>query len=109
MKKTWATINEIICRNKKSNQFPSYIIADNKKIQNTEEAVNILNEYFTTVGTTLASSIKEPDIRFSNYLKQRIMCSFSFNTVNENEILKILEKFKPKTSTGLDGLSMKLL
>ena len=37
------------------------------------------------------------------------MCSFSFNTINENDIIKILDKFKPKTSAGPDGLSMKLL
>ena len=109
LKKTWATINKIVCRNNKSNEFPSYIITNNRKVKSTEEAVNILNEYFTTVGATLASGIRKNEKHFSNYLKQRIMCSFSFNTVNENDIIKILDKFKPKTSAGPDGLSMKLL
>ena len=109
LRKTWDTINKMICRNNKSKEFPSYIISKSKKIENTTEAVNVLNEYFSNIGTFLASSIPNSEKDFSEYLKQNINCSFSFQTVNETDIMKILDKFKPKTSSGPDGLSMKLL
>ena len=109
LKKTWSTINRIISRNRKSNEFPSYIMKNSSKITNAEEIVNTLNHYFSTVGASLASGIQQPEKQFSDYLKQRTLCSFSFKTVHKDDIIKMIDNFKPKTSTGPDGLSMKLL
>ena len=36
------------------------------------------------------------------------MSSFSFNLVTPDEVLKVVNNCKPKTSKGVDGISMKL-
>ena len=46
---------------------------------------------------------------FDKYLNNRILTSFSFKTIDDVTIKKIISDFKPKTSSGDDGISMKLL
>ena len=109
IKNTWATINKIIHRKRKTNNSPSHILSNNKKINNSREIVDTLNEYFSSIGGSLASQIKQPQKRYSDYLKQNITSSFSFDSVNSDDVLKILNKMKAKTSSDADGMSMILL
>ena len=109
IKKTWSTINMILNRNANSHDFPSYIISESRKIKGSQEIVDTLNTYFSSIGESLANGIKQPSKHYSYYLKQNITSSFSFTTVNSNDVEKIINKLKPKTSCGPDGMSMKLL
>ena len=109
IKKTWRMINSILNRNRKVNNFPSYIIGSNGKITDKQEIVNELNNYFCNIGQILADSIPSSNHSYSHYLKKLITSSFSFSTVDSETVLKILKQFKPKTSKGIDGISMKIL
>ena len=54
----------------------------------------------------LANSIQSPiNKSYSDYLKQNILSSFSFVTVTEEFTTKIVDKLKPKQSSGHDNLS----
>ena len=46
MKKTWATINETLNRNRKSNDFPLEFIANNESITDTKDIANHFNNFF---------------------------------------------------------------
>ena len=109
IKKTWQTINGILNRDRKSSHFPSYIKVNNIKISDKNRIVNSFNNYFASVGENLAAKIPPPKKSFDSYLKEKILTSFSFSLVDRTEVNKILKAFKPKTSSGNDGLSMKLL
>ena len=109
IRKTWRMINSILNRNRKVNNFPSYIIGSNGKITDKQEIVNELNNYFCNIGQILADSIPASNYSYSYYLKKNITSSFSFSTVDSEAVLKILKQFKPKTSKGVDGVSMKIL
>ena len=109
IKKTWQTINSILNRDRKTSNFPSYIKVNDRKITNKKHIVNSFNKYFTSVGEDLASKIPPAKKSFETYLQKQILTSFSFNLVNTTEVDKILRDFKPKTSSGSDGISMKLL
>ena len=74
-----------------------------------QEIVNRFNDYFANVGKDLAAKIPVGNKSFEAYLKQNIMTSFSFDLVQHNEVDKIINEFKPKTSAGNDRLSLKLL
>ena len=109
IKKTWKTINSILNRDRKTSNFPSYIKFEGKKIIDNQEIVNSFNNYFANVGKNLASRISIENKSFETYLKQNIMTSFSFELIERNEVEKIIKGFEPKTSSGNDGLSLKLL
>jgi tetrahydromethanopterin S-methyltransferase subunit G len=110
IKQTWRTINEILnkCNNKKD--FPSYFIIDSKKITDKKEIANFFNIFFRNVGPTYSANIPlHQDKNIESYLKERITFSFKFHTVDEETIIKIIEKLKPKHTQDYDKISTILL
>ena len=65
--------------------------------------------FFSTIGEKLSRNIPKNTKNFENYLKKSILTSFSFRLVITAEVVKIIEEFKPKTSTGDDKISSKIL
>ena len=109
IRKCWQTINCILNRDRNSNNFPSYIKVDGKKVTSHQDIVDNFNNYFTSVGESLAAKIPRAKKSYDTYLKDTIASSFSFKLVEQKEIDSIITKFKAKTSSGMDGISMKLL
>ena len=109
IKKTWRTINSILNRNRKINHFPSHIIGSNGKIYDKVEMANELNNYFCNIGQKLANKIPNSRHNYSIYLKKQITSTFSFSLVNHDEIKILMKQFKPKSSKGIDGISIKIL
>ena len=70
MKRTWATINENLNRNRKSNNFLLEFIVNNESITDTKDIANHFNNFFSNIGTNLSSSIKLDDRNsaFTDYL-----------------------------------------
>ena len=108
LKKSWQTINEILNRDRKNTQSPSFILVNNTKITNKQKMADHFNNYFASIGESLAKKIPNASKSFDSYLQQRILTSFSFRTVQQKDVEKIIKNLKPKTSTGSDGISMKL-
>ena len=110
VKKTWSTINSLLCKTKNAKSFPEYFIADGEEITNKLEIANKFNMFFTEIGPKLAREIRiTSDKTFKHFLKPLENVSFSFVDVNERELDKIIDQLKPKTSTGWDDISMKLV
>ena len=109
IRKTWKTINSILNRNKRVNGFPSHIMNENRKISDKQTIVEVLNDYFCNIGQNLANKIPESSKPYSYYLNKQINSVFSFSMVDTDQVSKMLKEFKPKTSRGLDGISMKMI
>ena len=109
VKKSWQTINEILNRDRKSDQFPSYIVINNNKISNKQEIADNFNDYFASIGETLANKIPQSKHSHEKYLSDRILTSFNFQTIEQDTVKKIIKDLKPKTSSGDDGISMKII
>ena len=83
---------------------------NNTKVSDKKEIANGFNKFFTEIGPTLSKNIKcDSNNTFSSYLKEHILFSFDFKTVKEKDILDTLKILKPKSSTGHDNISTKLL
>ena len=68
------------------------------------------NSFFANIGPQLAEKINrqnKPD--FESYLTKRILSTFNFSLLEENEVLKMIKSLKPKHSCGHDGLTMKFI
>ena len=109
IKKTWRSINEILLKTKKAHDFPSYLMVDDEKIENSLEIAIKFNDFFVNIGPALSEKIKSPNKSFDSFLKKQITCTFHFDTLTPNDVLKAIQKLKPKSSTGHDGISTKLL
>ena len=109
IKKCWQTINSILNRDRNTNNFPSYINVNGKRVTSHQEIVNHFNNYFANIGKNLAAKIPKAKKSFESYLRNNVGTSFTFRLVEQAEVKSILKKFKAKTSSGSDGISMKLL
>ena len=109
VKNTWATINNLLCRKKRKSSHPTQININSKKVTDKKEIAEEFNKYFTSIGPVLSDAIPQTAKTHRSYLNKVILSRFAFSPTNNNEIMKIIDIFLPKTSSGEDGLSMKLL
>ena len=98
MKITWATINETLNRNLKSNNFPLEFIVNDQSITDTKDIANHFNNFFSNIGANLSSSIKlhDSNAAFTDYLNNPTDHRFTFSQINEREVLSIINKLKNK-------------
>ena len=105
---TWKVINRLI--NKVNPQHNvSTIKSNDQEIKDPSDIANAFNSFFTSIGPELASKTRCDNLHFSKFLSPPVSKTIFFNKTNQSEIASIAKAFKSKTSTGYDGLSMKLL
>ena len=110
IKKTWAKINEILSNKKKDSELPSYFCDGNNILTKSEDIADCFNRFFCNIGPKLANSIQGPPGKsYQDYLKQNILSSFSFSTVDTDFVQKMISELKSKSSFGHDGVSSILL
>ena len=111
MKKTWQIINETLSRKKVDNMLPDTFIKNGNELSDPEEIANAFNEYFSKIGSNLASNINctEDGQSYKVYLQNPTLKKFAFKKVNDNEVLSIINKLKNKKSRGADNISNQLL
>ena len=110
MRKTWATINEIISKKLKKTGFPKHFLDNDRIITDDKDIANCFNNFFTNIGPNLAQDIPSPPNKaYTDFLKDKITHSFNFSTVSPDQVLKIINKLLPKSSFGHDNISTILL
>ena len=62
---------------------------DSKVIKDKEKICNKFNEFFANISPKLVTQIKPAwNKTFDTFLKKRVLVSFDFKLVSENEVLK---------------------
>ena len=113
MRKTWNLINDIIGKKKNTFDYPDYFIENGNLIKGHLDIANGFNDFFSSVGTKIADEINQnrssSDSCFKDYLKESNSNTFTFPKVTPLLIEEVATNLKAKVSSGLDGISMKLL
>ena len=94
---------------KRKSNVPTSLKLNSNKITDKNEIASEFNKYFTSVGPLYSDAIPVVNTTYQSYLNRVISSNFSFSPVESETISKIIKECLPKTSTGIDGLSMKLL
>ncbi len=106
----WKTINEVLNKTRKKKTFPEYFKNGDKQISDKLEIANCFNSFFVNIGKKLAKKLKSPvNCHFTEYLKENITTRLKLKNIDKKVVFKIIDKLKPKTSYGFDGISTKLL
>jgi len=118
-KNTWKLLNEVTGRKSKKTELPccfKKIINTTKyekleiKLTDDKTIANEFNVYFANVGTSLSSKINyNGEKKVASYLKSIIEDRFQFKLVSDEYVLEIIGGLEPKTSSGYDDISTKLL
>ena len=111
LRKTWNTLNETLNRNNKRKHHPdefyllNIIIITDHKITADE-----FNKYFVSIGGSVGNSQSNiMNDAFHTYLTDKPNCTLKFKLTNVTEIIDIINKPKPKSSSGVDDLSNKVI
>ena len=109
IRQTWKTINEVLNLKKKSHTFPDIFINEGKVYSGYQEISEGFNDFFSSVGSKLASKIPSAEKDFSSYLSEPVNENFVFRNVTEEIIFDTLKDLKNKSSSGHDKISTRLL
>jgi len=80
-----------------------------KLLTEQKHICNAFCEYFTTVGPEFAQKIRKSKYGPKHYMTNRNMQLMYMNPTDPDEILCIINNLKPKSSSGPDNISSKLL
>ena len=109
-RKTWNAIKQIINKTSQKKEFPNYFEINDNKVTDMKIIANEFNNFFVNVGPKLAEKIDTPNnSSYTDYLGNQINKKFEFKSVSSDEVRKIIDGLKSKTSWGHDGISSKFL
>lgn len=107
-RRIWEIVNDSLNRGKSKS---AGIQAIKTKDGTTSDKVTIaetLNNFYTTIGSNLASKITTHD-SFDKFLPEQVQERLEFKEVSQNEVYKVILSMKAKKSTGYDDLSNDLI
>ena len=109
--KTWKTLNNIINFRKNRNSSNTIKIQDNTKsiIKDPKKVSNLMNNYFTKIGSELANNINPPSGSRSSTLNHPVSDNFFLNAITVNEILLYIGQLNPKKATKTTDIPIKII
>ena len=105
-RKMWQYINEKIGKNVKNNDEVDYLIKEGRKVSDTQEVANEFVDFFSNIGTNLASKIGNNRVGSDN-ISQNAKSIF-LKPTDSREIEKTINNLKDKAG-GSDGINTKVL
>ena len=108
----WNIINHLI-RKRANKMDVTELFYDGRTLSDKQEICDALNAHFSCAGKNAQKKIGEPPVprTKSNIVRNipEVTENLQFSRVSELQLCKIVDKIKPKTSSGLDGISNVLL
>ena len=106
---TWKAINDTLNRHKTKTKFPeTFKLLNGQIISDPKEIATAFNDYFISIGE-MEKVAQQPNCHFTNYLSNKPKCNLQFHPIDQTDVAQIIDNLKPKTSTGIDNISSKLL
>ena len=109
IKRTWSTINELLNVKKSSHNIPDVFIDNGRVYSGMQEITEGFNDFFSSIGSNLASEIPPSETNFESYLGNPLNENFIFANITEEIVLDTLKLLKSKNSSGHDKISTKLM
>ena len=107
MKRSWDTLKNLL-NSRKKDTFPDAFMYKTQKINDFDQIAKCFNEYFLNIESNV-SDTRSFKTQREKYLTNMNLLLFSFKPINENDVRKVFKDLTPKSSSGLDEISTKLL
>ena len=101
IRNTWKILNSIL-RCPKKVQCQKFVSNNNETYTEPKEIANKFNDFFASIGPTLAGTIKHQGKDFDEYLGNSCSSTCFFKPTDESEILKIIKNLGSRKSPGHD-------
>ena len=102
-------INETLNRHKSKRRFPAdFKLANGKIISDHKVIADAFKDYFIGIDAQ-DTETPQGNFHYSDYLSKKPNCNLQFHPITKCDVAEIIGNLKPKTSTGIDTISSKLL
>ena len=109
IKQTWKIIKQAIGKVNNKSNFPQSFIINNKRETNESKIATEFNSFFTNVGLNISNNVPSPNKTFDKYLPKNFERTMFLDPVLPADVIDVTKKLKPKTSSGSDEISSKLM
>jgi len=110
LKKTWQTLNQALCKSKKTNPILSLNVND-QPISDPKLVADTFNLFFTSIAEKISSNINpvpaEPEVEFR--VREEDRFSMSSFPVSQAELVGALNQLQDKKSLDLNNISMNFI
>ena len=107
-RKLWSLLNEVIDRKQCRHKMPSNFIVNGKTVQNKKNIANAFNNYFASIGKSMADDLPTVD-GYEEYLRSNYIEEFFLLAVEEKEVESIMRHQQPKLSCGIDTINNRIV
>ena len=107
-KEAWKTINNLLGRQSKSTTV-NELKLNESSLTNPKDIAEGFNDYFSNIGTNLASKIGTSNCNFKTYVEKAKSEFTAFQPVTVNLVYQLLSGLSAKKTTGVDKISSKII
>ena len=91
-KKTWSLINSVLGRGGRKDNIPEYFHSNGRILDNSFDIAEGFNDFFSSIGPELASTIPPSNKPFTDYLSEEVTENFIFANITEDIIFNTAKK-----------------
>ena len=109
IKNTWSILRCILGKQNDKSSYPSTFTINNTATSNKCIASESFNSYFSHIGLSTSQNVPTSKKSHFDYLTNSTPESMYMEPVSPSTVIATAIKLKPKTSSGIDEISTKLL
>ena len=109
MKKTWQILKQAMNKQNDKSNFPKTFLIDGKQQSNEFHIAEAFNKFYSSIGKSTSEKVPESNKNFTDYLRNPQLNSMFMETIDEYQVLEIVNKLKPKMSSGHDDIPTKIV
>ena len=108
-KETWKLIGQVITKSKSISKLPSSFVINDKVITDPTDIAENFNHFFSNIASNIVENIPQSLNSYRSYLTESHATNFFMNPVVPNDLITSTGMLKPKSSSGYDNISNKIL
>jgi len=108
-KKCWTILKQAIGKMSNKSSFSREFLINNISVSDKRDIAESFNLFFANVGARTSHNVPQSNKCFSSFMSRPQTNSMFIHYVAPEDILEIVNKFKPKSSFGNDEISTKLM
>ena len=108
-KELWKILKQAIGKVNNKANLPRSFLVDNETVSDEDAIAKGFNNFFANIGLNISHNVPASRKSFDKYLPHHNAKSIFLDPVHPMEVINVARKLKPKTSSGSDGVSSKLL
>ena len=108
-KRTWEGIRDIVNLSKKNKTCPNTLIFNNKTFLKKDDMAEAFNSFFVNIGSNIDNKIPQGSQHFSTFLKNISPNSIFLTSVDNEEVLSMLQKLNSSKSCGPSSIPTNML